>query len=117
MFGQNWSKVARTVATKTTLQVKSYVKSRPELLSISSHPSSCTLSPPQFINEVEVAASDDSMTIVTQYTMDEIVNEAEIPASMEEVIASVTTGWPTSQTTSKSVVPRTKPSWKQQNMK
>jgi hypothetical protein len=39
--------------------------------------------------------------------MDEIVNDAEISASMEEEIASVTTGWPTSQTNSKTVVPRT----------
>ena len=55
--------------------------------------SSRTPSPPQFINEVEVTNEETS---VAQFSVEDIVNEAEIPASMEEVIATATTGWPSS---------------------
>ena len=62
-----------------------------------------TPSPPQYISEVEI--SHDEST--PRFSADEIVNEAEIPASMEEVIASVTTtssgwGWPTKRKWKKS---------------
>ena len=92
----NWSKVARTVGTKTTLQVKSYIKSHPELITSPPTPSLIPSmpSPPQYVNEVEITNAESN----GQFSPDEIVNEAEIPASMEEVIASVATtpsswGW------------------------
>lgn len=77
------------VGTKTTLQVKSYIKSHPELMASSAAgaclPPSGTPSPPQFINEVEVTNEESS---AQQFSVEDIVNEAEIPASMEEVIAT-----------------------------
>lgn len=88
--------MARVVGTKTTLQVKSYIKGHPELISNTVAHKSRTPSPPQFINEVEVTNEDT----VVHFTMSDIVNEAEIPASMEEVIPgeSITLGlgWSTS---------------------
>ena len=89
MHNQNWSKVARTVGTKTTLQVKSYIKSHPELVSNASVHISNTPSPPQFVNEVEVANEEE---LVHPFAVGDIVHETEVPAvSMEEVIASVST--------------------------
>ena len=83
---QNWSKVARAVGTKTTLQVKSYIKSHPELVSSSSVHISNTPSPPQFINEVEVSNEE---TVCHFFSVSDIVHEAEVPAvSIEEVIAT-----------------------------
>lgn len=70
--------------------MKSYIKSHPELISSSSVHISNTPSPPQFINEVEVTNEES----ITQFSVGDIVHEAEVPAvSMEEVIASVATSW------------------------
>lgn len=107
----NWGKVARTVGTKTTLQVKSYIKSHPELIANPpvTNLVSGTPSPPQYEREVEIANAESA----TQFSPDDIVNEAEIPASMEEVIASVATtpsswGWPAKRKWKKSNHPTVK---------
>lgn len=91
--------MARTVGTKTTLQVKSYIKSHPELMPASHVTLPSTPSPPQYVSEVEVSNEEPS---APQFSVEDIVNEAEIPASMEEVIATVTTNtWSTSWTSLK----------------
>lgn len=78
------------MGTKTTLQVKSYIKSHPELISNSSVHISNTPSPPHFVNEVEVSNDE----FVHHFSVGDIVHETEVPAvSMEEVIASVSTNW------------------------
>lgn len=87
--------MARAVGTKTTLQVKSYIKSHPELITtLGVAQNSSTPPPPQFVHEVEVTNEE----AVVHFSDGDIVNETEIPAaSMEEVIASVTTttlSWP-----------------------
>jgi len=83
--------VARLVGTKTTLQVKSYIKSHPELMA-SPYPLSGTPSPPQFIHEVEVSQEESSLAVPVHqvFSVEDIVNEAEIPASMEEVVSVAT---------------------------
>jgi len=106
--------VARIVGTKTTLQVKSYIKSHPELVSFPIHRSR-TPSPPQFINEVEVANEET----VTHFAVGDIVDEAEIPASIEEVIPSMTLGlgWSSPIKVKKQYRPRlNKPSSKDQKL-
>lgn len=106
LYSQNWSKVARAVGTKTTLQVKSYIKSHPELISSSSVHISNTPSPPQFINEVEVSNEDS----VAHFSVGDIVYETEVPAvSMEEVIASVATSWELSSVKNGKKTNRSKP--------
>ncbi|KZS04394.1 Uncharacterized protein APZ42_032694 [Daphnia magna] len=107
LHNQNWSKVARAVGTKTTLQVKSYIKSHPELITSSSVHISNTPSPPQFINEVEVANEES----VFHFSMGDIVYEAEVPAvSTEEVIASVVaTKWDCPPTKNSKKIIRSKP--------
>lgn len=109
MHSQNWSKVARAVGTKTTLQVKSYIKSHPELIAgLCVAQSSVTPPPPQFVHEVEITNEEE----VVPFSDGDIVNETEIPAaSMEEVIASVTTttlGWTSFKKEKKQVRPRDK---------
>ncbi|XP_046438760.1 histone H2A deubiquitinase MYSM1-like [Daphnia pulex] len=107
LHNQNWSKVARAVGTKTTLQVKSYIKSHPELITSSSVHISNTPSPPQFINEVEVTNEEPTF----HFSMGDIVYEAEVPAvSTEEVIASVApTKWDLTPTKNSKKTNRSKP--------
>lgn len=114
LYSQNWSKVARAVGTKTTLQVKSYIKSHPELISSSSVHISNTPSPPQFINEVEVSNEES----VSHFSVGDIVYEAEVPAvSMEEVIASVATSWELSSVKNGKKINRSKPKTPSKDMK
>lgn len=94
------------MGTKTTLQVKSYIKSHPELVSSSSVHISNTPSPPQFINEVEVSNEEP----VSNFSMEDIVHETEVPAvSIEEVIASVTPTWNASAMKNSKKLHRPKP--------
>ena len=87
--------------------MKSYNKSHPELITSSSVHISNTPSPPQYINEVEVTNEEP----VFQFSMGDIVYEAEVPAvSTEEVIASVApTKWELPLTKNSKKTNRSKP--------
>lgn len=91
------------------MQVKSYIKSHPDLIASVGVTQNCTTPPPpQYIQEVEV----ENEEAVIHFTDGDIVNETEIPAaSIEEVIASVTTttlNWTSMKKEKKQVKPRVK---------
>ncbi|XP_069674702.1 histone H2A deubiquitinase MYSM1-like [Periplaneta americana] len=84
LFGRSWVRLAQFIGTKSSQQVKSYVRSHHN--HFGSSEDSCTQTP--FSNE-----SGRCNSGVFSFT--ELIDDMQIPASMEEVIAVVSTAQPT----------------------
>ncbi|KAJ1532347.1 hypothetical protein ONE63_000951 [Megalurothrips usitatus] len=89
LFGRSWSRLAQFIGTKTAHQIKNYLKlarpsSESEALSISVSSSTD--------GSVPVPATS---TNETNISYSELIDDLQIPASMEEVIAVVSTAQPT----------------------
>ncbi|XP_071444379.1 histone H2A deubiquitinase MYSM1-like [Hetaerina americana] len=82
MFGKSWNKIAQLIGTKTGSQVKNYVKWDRRSRSDES-----------IVTEVNASNFDQQTGEV--FSFSEIIDDMQIPASMEEVIAVVSTASPT----------------------
>ncbi|XP_046407577.1 histone H2A deubiquitinase MYSM1-like [Ischnura elegans] len=83
MFGKSWNKIAQFIGTKTGTQVKNYVKWERNSRSDES-----------IVTEVNSSSNFDQQTGEV-FSFSEIIDDMQIPASMEEVIAVVSTASPT----------------------
>jgi len=92
LFGQSWTRVSQFVGTKTPLQVKSQAR----LMGIN-----CDLrvSESSELEEEIITTTTPSLEVdqktTTNFNYTELYDDMAIPASMEEVIAVVTTAQPT----------------------
>jgi hypothetical protein len=91
LFGQSWTRVSQFVGTKTPLQVKSQAR----LMGIN-----CDLRVSESSElEEEIITTTPSLEVeqktTTNFNYNELYDDMAIPASMEEVIAVVTTAQPT----------------------
>lgn len=85
MFGKSWMRIAQFIGTKTSYQVKAYAKAN------------CVKNIPHL--DEGVMKYNESARV---FTSSEIIDDMQIPASMEEVIAVVTTAQPTITVTTSS---------------
>nr|CAD7459538.1 unnamed protein product [Timema tahoe] len=76
LFGRSWVRLAQFIGSKTSQQVKSYMRTRHNSL----------------LEKANLSFSIDSGHCESEsYSFSELINDMEIPASMEEVIAVVST--------------------------
>ncbi|CAH0389186.1 unnamed protein product [Bemisia tabaci] len=80
LFGRSWIRLSQYIGSKTSSQIKAYVLSMEQN---TGHNTAAVMNP------------TSSYIDFTELGETEIINEMQIPASMEEVITAVSTGQPT----------------------